>query len=186
MNKILIAVIALVVLIALPLIGSYNGFVTKSQMANNQWAQVQTQYQRRFDLIPNLVSSVEGIMTQEKEVFGQIASARAAYAGAQTPDSQVEAATQVESALGRLLVIMENYPTLKSNESVNRLMDELAGTENRIAVERSRYNDSVTDYNLAVSRFPGSLIAPMFGFSQKPLFTTTPGADQVPSVNLNP
>jgi LemA protein len=186
MNKLLLGLIALLVIIALPLIGAYNNLVTKSQLVNTQWAQVQTQYQRRFDLIPNLTQSVEGVMKQERAVFGDLAAARANYAGAKTPESQVQAAGQVESALSRLLVVMENYPTLKSNESVNRLMDELAGTENRIAVERSRYNDTVTDYNLTVSRFPGSIIARLFGFSPKPLFTTTPGADVVPQVNLNP
>ena len=186
MNKLLIGLIALIVVIALPLVGAYNNLVTKSQTVDNSWAQVQTQYQRRFDLIPNLVNSVEGAMAQEREVFGALATARTAYAGAQTPESQVAAATQVESALSRLLVIMENYPTLRSNENVTRLMDELAGTENRIAVERSRYNDTVTDYNLTVSRFPGSLVASLFAFSSKPLFTTTPGADQAPEVNISP
>jgi LemA protein len=186
MNKTLLILLALVAVFAFSLVGSYNGFVTQNQLVDQQWAQVETQYQRRFDLIPNLVKSVEGIMKQEQKIFGDLATARANYAGATTVDAKSAAASQVESALGRLLVIMENYPQLKSNESVNRLMDELAGTENRIAVERQRFNESVTRYNLSVKRLPGSLIAGMFGFNPRSLFAATPGSNKAPEVNLAP
>lgn len=184
MNKTLLLILALIAFFALSLVGSYNGFITQSQMVDQQWAQVETQYQRRFDLIPNLVKSVEGIMKQEQKIFGDLAAARANYAGAATVDTKAAAAGEVESALSRLLVIMENYPELKSNESVNRLMDELAGTENRIAVERQRFNESVTQYNLSVRRFPGSLIAGMFGFGPRSLFTAAPGSENAPEVNI--
>ncbi|MFA6519062.1 MAG: LemA family protein [Candidatus Shapirobacteria bacterium] len=186
MNKTPLILLALVAFLALSLVGSYNGFVTQNQLVDQQWAQVETQYQRRFDLIPNLVKSVEGIMKQEQKIFGDLAAARANYAGATTVDAKSAAASQVESTLGRLLVIMENYPELKSNESVNRLMDELAGTENRIAVERQRFNESVTQYNLSVKRLPGSLIAGMFGFNPRSFFASTAGSDKAPEVNLAP
>ena len=124
--------------------------VRNQQAIDGQWAQVETQYQRRFDLIPNLVKSVEGIMKQEQAVFGAIAEARTRYAGAATINEKAKAATQLESALARLLVVMENYPELRSAENVTQLMDELSGTENRIAVERRRFNDLVKDYNTTI------------------------------------
>lgn len=166
------------------IVGFYNGLVTKSQAIDNQWAQVETQYQRRFDLIPNLVNSVKGIFEQEREVFGAIAEARTRYAGAATVDEKAAAAGGLESALGRLLVIIENYPELRSSEAVQQLMDDLAGTENRIAVERRRFNDFVKDYNTAIKRVPGSLIAPMFGFSERAYFEAVEGAEQAPTVGF--
>ena len=187
MKKGLIAVIALVVVlvgIGAILAGYYNSFVTKSQGVDNQWAQVETQYQRRFDLIPNLVSATRGTMKQEREVFGAIAEARTRYSGAQTPTEQVEAANQMESALGRLLVVMENYPQLLSNNTVQQLMVQLEGTENRISVERRRYNDIVRDYNTSVKRVPGALFAGIFGFSEKPYFESQAGAEETPQVDL--
>jgi len=177
-----IAAIALI--IALSLRGSYNGFVEKSTAIDGQWAQVETQYQRRFDLIPNLVESVKGIFEQEKEVFGRLADARSRYAGATTPDQRAEAATQLEGALGRLLVVVENYPQLRSQVNVTQLMDELAGTENRVAVERSRYNDQVRSYNASVKRFPGNVVAGMFGFEQRAYFEAAPGAAEAPKVQF--
>src|SRR3990167_11222473 len=122
---------------------SYNSFVTQTNAIEGQWKQVEVQYQRRFDLIPNLVESVKGLQKQEQKVFGDIAEARTRYSGAVSVDQKAAAASQMESALGRLLVIMENYPELKSDMAVARLMDELAGTENRVAVERRRYNELV-------------------------------------------
>jgi LemA protein len=167
-------------------IGFYNSLVAKSQAIDNQWAQVETQYQRRFDLIPNLVSSVEGIMKQEQAVFGKIAEARTLYSGAKSVEEKAQAATQVESALGRLLVVMENYPELKSAANVTQLMDELAGTENRISVERGRYNDLVKDYNTTIMKFPAKLIAGVFGFTEKSYFEAVSGAEKPPAVEINP
>ena len=188
MKKLLIGIgiaVALLLIIGLPLITTYNSLVTRSQSVDAQWAQVETQYQRRFDLIPNLVESVKGIMAQEQAVFIAIADARTRYAGAATATNQAAAANDVESALARLLVIMENYPELRSIETVTTLMDELAGTENRIAVERGRYNTEVRDYNTAIKRFPTVLIAGMFGFDQRDYFESFPGTDQPPVVDFS-
>jgi len=146
---------------------------------------VETKLQRRYDLIPNLVESVKGAMEQEQEVFGAIADARARIGSAQTTEEQVTASNEMESALSRLLVIVENYPELKSNEQVTALMDELAGTENRISVERDRYNEAVQQYNNKVKRFPGSLMAGLFGFDEKSYFEAVSGAETAPSVDLN-
>jgi LemA protein len=186
MKKFLLIGGALVLFLGLALMGFYNSLVTKTQAVENQWAQVETQYQRRFDLIPNLVGSVEGIMKQEQEVFGLIAEARTRYSGAQTVNEKAAAASEVESALGRLLVILENYPELKSSENVSALMDELAGTENRVSVERRRYNDLVRDYNTTIKKFPANLIAGSFGFTEKSYFEAVEGAEQAPEVNINP
>lgn len=163
---------------------SYNGLVTANEGVDNQWAQVETQYQRRFDLIPNLVESVKGIMTQEKDVFTAIADARTRYSGAQTVDEKAQAAGQVESALGRLLVITENYPQLKSSETVQTLMSQLEGTENRVSVERVRYNDTVQSYNLKTKRFPGMIFAKLFGFDARPYFEAAQGSDTAPKVSF--
>ena len=186
MKKLLVIIGVIVLVLALSLIGFYNSLIGKSQAVDNQWAQVETQYQRRFDLIPNLVNSVKGMMTQEQAVFGQIAEARTRYAGAGTVEEKVKAAGDIESALGRLLVIMENYPELRSAENVSQLMDELAGTENRISVERRRYNDLVRDYNTTIKKFPANLVAGTFGFSQRLFFEAAEGAEQAPEVNFNP
>ncbi len=173
-----------VVLLALYVGGKYNGLVRQNESINTQWAQVESQYQRRLDLIPNLVASVQGAMKQEQAVFSAIAEARTRYAGATTPDQKAAAANQVESAFGRLLVVMENYPQLKSVDTVQSLMAELAGTENRVAVERMRYNETVRDYNISVKTFPGSLIAGMFGFSAHTMFEAQAGAENAPKVTL--
>lgn len=186
MKPLLIGLVALIVVAAISLMGTYNNLVTKSQAIDGQWSQVQVQYQRRYDLIPNLVESVKGFMTQEKTIFDNLAKARQGYAGAQTTDQKAQAATQVESALGRLLVIMENYPQLKSNETVARLMDELSGTENRISVERRRFNELVQEYNTALIKFPTNIIAGMMGFSKRAYFEAATGAETAPKVNLNP
>lgn len=174
----------IVVLGVVAVVGFYNGLVGKSQAIDNQWAQVETQYQRRFDLIPNLVNTVKGLFAQEQEVFGQIAEARTRYAGAATVDEKAKAAGELETALGRLLVIVENYPEIKSDAAVVSLMDELAGTENRVAVERRRFNDLVKDYNTTIKRFPGNMIAPMFGFSERAYFEAAEGAEQAPTVEF--
>jgi LemA protein len=177
-------VVLIVVIIGLSLSGTYNSLVTKSQAVDGQWAQVETQYQRRYDLIPNLVNTVKAYMTQEQAVFGAIAEARTKYGQATTPDSKAAAAGEVETALGRLLVVMENYPELKSIQTVTTLMDELAGTENRISVERRRYNDLVLDYNTSIKTFPTVLMAGMFGFTEKHYFQSTTGADVAPKVEF--
>jgi LemA protein len=164
---------------------SYNTFVTQEESIKTQWSEVENQLQRRNDLIPNLVNSVKGVAEQEREVFGQIAESRAKLAGAQTPQQTIEAANQQSSALARLLVIAENYPQLRSNESFNRLMDELSGTENRIAVARQRYNERVQQYNTQRRRFPSNITAGVFGFKDNyPLFDAPKEAEKVPTVNF--
>jgi LemA protein len=164
---------------------SYNRFVSQEEAVKTQWAQVQNQLQRRNDLIPNLVETVKGYASHEKEVFQQIAESRAKLAGAQTPQQTIEAANQQSAALSRLLVIAENYPQLRSNESYNRLMDELSGTENRITVARQRYNRSVQDYNTQRRRFPSNITAGIFGFKDTyPMFDAPPEAEKVPTVNF--
>jgi LemA protein len=177
-------VVLLVVIVAGVLIGTYNSLVTQSQAVDGQWSQVETQYQRRYDLIPNLINSVKGAMTQEQAVFNAIAEARTRYGGAATVSDKATAAGELEVALGRLLVVMENYPQLKSIDVVRGLMDELAGTENRISVERRRFNELVRDYNTAIKTFPTNTIAGMFGFTEKKYFQSVSGADLAPKVEF--
>ena len=172
------------IIIAVSLVGMYNGLVTKSQGVDAQWSQVETQYQRRYDLIPNLVNSVKGMMTQEQKVFLAIAEARTKYGAAQTVNEKAVAAGEVETALGRLLAIIENYPDLKSSQNVTQLMDELAGTENRISVERKRFNDLTRDYNTQVKTFPTNMLAGMFGFSERQYFQSVTGSDTPPKVEF--
>ena len=184
MNKWLIALLVVVVLVVGYLWSFYNGLVAQSQNIDAQWGQVENQFQRRFDLIPNLVASVQGAMKQEQKVFGDLAEARTKYSGAQTTSDKAAAAGEVESALSRLLVIMENYPQLKSVEAVQTLMAQLEGTENRVAVERSRFNDMIKPYNTKIATLPGKWLAPMFGFSTKAYFEAAAGASNAPQVNL--
>lgn len=165
-------------------VGFYNSLQTKTQGIDAQWAQVETQYQRRFDLIPNLVNSVKGIFTQEQKVFGDIAEARTKYGGAKTVDEKVTSASELDGALSRLLVIVENYPNLKSDTAVVGLMDELSGTENRVSVERRRFNEVVQDYNTTIKRVPGSFFAAAFGFKERPYFQATAGAEAAPEVKF--
>jgi LemA protein len=173
--------------IALPLTGcSYNTFVSQEEAIKSQWAQVENQLQRRNDLIPNLVETVKGYAQHEEGVFKEIADARSQLLSARgNPDQEIQAANRQTSALGRLLAIAENYPNLKANEQFNRLMDELAGTENRLAVERMRYNEKVQEYDTARRRFPANLTARMFGFKEYPYFQAPPDAKQVPKVNFS-
>ena len=163
---------------------SYNKFVSQEEAVKAQWAQVQNQLQRRNDLIPNLVETVKGYASHESQVFEDIAASRAKLAGATTPADQIAAANQQSAALGRLLLIVENYPQLKANEQFNRMMDELSGTENRIAVERMRYNERVQEYNTSRRQFPGVLTAKIFSFKDYPLFEAPAAAQQVPKVNF--
>lgn len=184
MKKTLIIILALVVFVGLYAWGTYNKLVTGSEGVDSLWAQVETQYQRRFDLIPNLTASVKGIFNQEAAVFGKLADARSRYAGAKSVSEKVSAANEVESSLARLLVVVENYPDLNSSESVKNLMVQLEGTENRVSVERKRFNDGVRDYNLIAKRFPGSIIASVFGFAEKEYFEAVSGSEVAPKVEL--
>jgi len=184
MKKFLIVLVIVVVIVAGYGWSLYNKMVTGSENVDNGWAQVETQYQRRFDLIPNLVESVKGMMAQEQEVFGQLAEARTRYSGASTVSEKAEAATGVESALGRLLVIMENYPELKSAENVQTLMVQLEGTENRFSVERKRYNDMAKEFNVMVKRVPAKWFASAFGFSEKIYFESAAGSEVAPTVEF--
>lgn len=180
----LFIVLGILIVLGLWAMGSYNGLVRANEAVSTQWAQVESQYQRRFDLIPNLVSSVQGSMKQETAIFTAIAEARKGYAGAATQDERVAAANKMEGALGRLLVITENYPDLKSNQNVQNLMTQLEGTENRISVERMRYNETVQGYNLQVKSFPGNVFAKMFGFASKQAFQSESGAEKAPQVKF--
>jgi LemA protein len=182
--------ILVVVLLALGLfgcqaVGIRNDLVTQKEGIKAAWAQVDNALQRRADLLPNLVETVKGFAKQEQDVFGKVAEARAAMAGARTPQERIAANSQVESALGRLLVVSENYPDLKSNTNFLRLQDELSGTENRIARERQRYNDTVQRYNTDIQIFPKNLVAGLFGFTNEDTyFKTDPAKREVPQVKF--
>lgn len=184
MKKGLLVFIAIVVVLAIWIFSGYNSLVTLNENADAQWAKVETQYQRRFDLIPNLVNSVKAVLTQEQTVFGDIAEARTRYSGATTPDDKAAAASQVEGALGRLLVIMENYPQLQSSANVQDLMTQLEGTENRVSVERTRYNDEIRAYNTTIKRFPKNILAAVTGFDTRTYFEAATGAENAPVVNF--
>ena len=164
---------------------SYNKFVGQEEAVKAQWAQVENQLQRRNDLIPNLVETVKGYATHEESVFREIAESRSRLLAAKSPEESIAAANQQTSALGRLLAVVENYPNLKANEQFNRLMDELSGTENRIAVERMRYNERVQEYNTSRRQFPANVTAKIFGFKEHPFFTAPEEAKQVPKVNFS-
>ena len=192
MGKGLIAVIVIIVLLVfvLVLFGQYvsvkNTLVTKNEAVKSAWSQVDVVLQRRADLIPNLVDTVKGYAQQEQTVFGDIAKARSALLSAGSPQGKIAANGQLDGAIGRLLLIVENYPQLKSNENFLRLQDELAGTENRIAVERKRYNDTLQDYNTYIQQFPNSIFAGWAGFKpNEAYFTASEGARQVPKVNFS-
>ena len=170
---------------AAPLTGcSYNKFVSQEEAVKAQWAQVQNQLQRRNDLIPNLVETVKGYAQHEEGVYREIAEARAKLLAARSPEETIQAANQQTSALGRLLAVVENYPQLRANEQFNRLSDELSGTENRIAQERRRYNETVQTYNTSRRQFPANITAKIFTFKDYPLFEAAPEATQVPKVNF--
>ena len=187
--KVFIGVVVVLVLIALIGFGQYvgvrNSLVAKDQAVKEAWSQVDIVLQRRADLIPNLVETVKGYAQQEVTVFGDIAKARSALLSAGTPSEKIAANGQLDGALGRLLLVVENYPQLKSNENFLRLQDELAGTENRIAVERKRYNDTLRDYNTYVLQFPNNIYAGFAGYKQNDAyFKASEGAREVPKVNF--
>jgi LemA protein len=186
-----IGVIILVIIVLLGVwfgstyVGHRNEMVRKREAINSAWSQVDVVLQRRADLIPNLVETVKGYAGQEVKVFGDIAAARAAMIGAKTPADKIAANGALDSALGRLMVVVENYPQLRSNENFMRLQDELAGTENRIAVERKRYNDALQDYNTYIGLFPNNIVASLAGFTRNDAyFKADEGSRQAPRVNF--
>jgi LemA protein len=182
------AIIGVVVLVAVVVGGTFvskwNQLVTMDTDIKAKWAQVENQLQRRADLIPNLVETVKGFAAQEKSILESIANARAKMAGAGSVQDRIAASNELSSALSRLLVVVENYPQLKSDATFHRLMDELAGTENRLSVERKRYNDSVQVYNVAIRTFPDNLIASILGFKEQPFFEAPAAARQAPQVKF--
>jgi len=185
MMKGLLGVVVLVVVFGAVGAGcSYNKFVTQEEAVKAQWGQVENQLQRRNDLIPNLVETTKGFAQQEKDVFKSVADARAKMAGASTPSETIAAANETTSALARLLVVVENYPQLKSDQTFMRLMDELAGTENRIGNERRVYNEKVRDYTETRRRFPANITASIFGFKEYPYFDAPKDAETVPKVDF--
>jgi len=164
--------------------GKYNSFIILDESVKNAWSQVENQLQRRYDLIPNLVETVKGYAKQEKDVLIGVTNARARVGGAGTVPEKIQANNELSGALSRLLVVVEQYPDLKSNQNFLRLQDELAGTENRIAVERKRYNERVQQYNVAVRRFPNNLVAAAFGFQPKATFEAPAAAKSTPQVKF--
>ncbi len=180
----LIIILVVVVILIAVFVGIYNTMIQKQADVQNAWSQVENQYQRRADLIPNLVETVKGITKQELTVFTEVTDSRSQWAAAQTRDQQIAAANQMDGALGRLIAVAEAYPELKSNENFLGLQTQLEGTENRIAVERGRYNDKVTDFNKYLRVWPNSMFAAMFGFTEEELFKAEAGADQPPEVKF--
>jgi len=184
MNKGVWIIVAVVTVLAVAMISSYNNLVTMNENVNGKWSQIENQLQRRADLIPNLVNTVKGYDTHEQQVIQVVADARAKLAGAQGPVAKAEANGELNNALSRLLVVAENYPNLKADKNFRALMDELAGTENRLAVARKDYNESVQGYNTAIRSLPASLYAGTFNFGPKEYFKADEGTKQVPQVKL--
>ncbi|VEF48228.1 LemA family protein [Bacillus freudenreichii] len=180
----IIGAVVVLVLVLVPLLGSYNGFVNAEEDVEQKYSQIENQLQRRADLIPNLVGTVKGYTKHEEKVLGDIADARSRLIGAKNVQEQADADATLSSALSRLLVISENYPELKADKQFTQLMDELAGTENRIAVARKDYNDQVTIYNKKVRQFPGRIVASIFGFDKKEYFKAQAGAEEAPNVDF--
>ena len=179
-----LSVVVVVALLAGAAGCSYNKFTTLEESVKAQWAQVENQLQRRHDLIPNLVETVKAFAQQEREVFQAVADARAKMAGAGTPAEKIAAANAESSALARLLVVVENYPQLKSDATFARLMDELTGTENRLGIERMRYNERIQAYNTTLRRFPSNVTAKVFGFKEYPYFEAPADAKGAPKVDF--
>ncbi len=185
MKGFILGIVIVGLILGMGAVSTYNGIVTMHETITAKWAQVESQLQRRNDLIPNLVNSVQGYAAHEKTLLEDITKARSQWSAATTVDEKVKAAAATDSAISRLLLVVENYPNLKADQTFLRLMDELSGTENRIAVERMRYNESVKDYNIAVRRFPGNIFASIFGF--KPAteyFKAEEAAKKVPEVKF--
>jgi LemA protein len=180
----LIIAVGIAVLFGGTCLSQYNTLVSKSEAVDGAWSQVENVLQRRADLVPNLVATVKGYAAHEREIFTEVANARSRLLAARTPAEAEAGNQQLESALGRLLAISERYPELKANQNFIRLQDELAGTENRIAVERMRYNDTVRDYNTRIRRFPTNVVASVTGFDRKSYFEAAPGSREVPDVKF--
>jgi len=185
-NLIIVGVVIVIVIFSLYSLfkGSYNKFVSLDEAVKSSWAQVENQLQRRFDLIPNLVETVKGYAKQEKDVLVEVTNARAKVGGAGSVPDKIAANNQLSGALSRLLIVVERYPDLKSNQNFMRLQDELAGTENRVAVERRRYNEVVQTYNVAIRSFPGNIVAGIFGFAKAPFFEAPATAKAAPQVKF--
>ncbi len=185
MNRFLIGIAIAAVLSIVTFLAVYNGIVSKHETITAEWAQVENQLQRRNDLIPNLVNTVKGYAAHEKTVFEDVTNARSQWGRANTQDEKVKAAGTMDAVLSRLLLVVENYPNLKADQTFLKLSDELSGTENRIAVERMRYNQAVKDFNVAVRIFPGNIIAGMFKFKPATVyFRAEEGAKAVPEVKF--
>lgn len=182
--KLLIGIGVVLFFIVSYFISIYNNFVTLEQNVNNKWSYVETQYQRRFDLIPNLQSIVQGAANFEKSTFTSVTEARTKWLNSQSINDKIDAANEFNSALSRLLVTVENYPQLKATVAFQDFMSQLEGTENRIAVARKDYNDAATQFNTAIKKFPGVIFASLFGFKEKKLFTTTNEAYTAPKINF--
>lgn len=178
-----IAIVAIIIIFML-LGSSYNGFVSAEEDVDKAYSQIENQLQRRLDLIPNLVNTVKGYAAHEKEVIQSISDARARLAGARTPEEEATANTELSNALSRLLVVVENYPNLKADKQFTQLMDELAGTENRISVARQDYNEQVGSYNKRIKRFPSAIVANVTGFDEKEYFRADPAAEEAPEVDF--
>ncbi|MHC0036300.1 LemA family protein [Pseudoneobacillus sp. C159] len=177
-------VVVILVIFGGMLASSYNGFVNLEENVNQSYAQIENQLQRRLDLVPNLVNTVKGYAAHEKEVIASISDARARLAGARTVEEEATANEELSGALSRLLVVVENYPNLKADQQFTQLMDELAGTENRISVARKDYNDQVAVYNKKVKQFPGAIMANITGFDEKQYFKADPRAAEAPEVDF--
>ncbi len=185
MKQLIVLLVIVLVVGVLFVWTTYNRIVSLDEGIKNAWAQVETVLQRRYDLIPNLVNTVKGYAKHEKELFEEVARLRSQWQSAQGTEAKVAAATALEGALGRLIAVAENYPELKASQNFLSLQDELAGTENRISVERQRYNDTVRSYNVAIRTFPGNIIAGKFGFEKKDVyFEAAAGAKEAPKVEF--
>lgn len=183
-NKYPWIIIVIIVLIALWAMLAFNSLVKKEENVKGQWAQVETQYQRRIDLIPNLVDTTKGYMQFESDLLENITALRSRWMDAEDTDEKINAANSLDSAISRLLIVYENYPELQSIESLRGLMDEISGTENRISVERQRYNDAVRAYNVGIKTFPNAIIAGILGYDNKPYYESMDGAENAPEVNI--
>ena len=180
-------IVAIVVVLILWFFGTYNGLISLSSKVDAQWANVESQYQRRIDLIPNLVSTVKGYAKHEENIFTEITELRSRWQDAKSSNNinaEIQTINQVEGALSRLLVVVEAYPDLKASQNFLSLQDELAGTENRIAVERMRYNEAVRGYNIKIKRIPAAIVANILNFESRPYFEAEEGAEQAPQVNF--